>query len=210
MAESVRQIIVAITGASGAIYARRLLQALTVDEAGAHVHLIASPLGRQLVADELRIKRLTPASLVGAAADRLTMYGYQDVGAVLASGSFPTNGMIICPCSCNTLGAIAAGLGDNLITRAAHVTLKEARRLVLVPREMPLSPIDLRNMLRLSKAGAIICPASPGFYMGPKTIDDLVDFVVGRLLDLVSVPHAMNTRWAAVETRLSARKSTGL
>jgi 4-hydroxy-3-polyprenylbenzoate decarboxylase len=139
------------------------------------------------------------------------MYGYRDVGAVLASGSFLTDGMIICPCSSNTLGAVAAGLGDNLITRAAHVTLKEGRRLVLVPREMPVSAIDLRNMLRLSRAGAIICPASPGFYMNPQSIDDLVDFVAGRVLDLVNIPHNLQTRWAAPpEARLRARGASGL
>ncbi|MGB9625727.1 MAG: UbiX family flavin prenyltransferase [Phycisphaerae bacterium] len=211
MAASVKQIIVAVTGASGAAYARRLLRLLTAEEAGAHVHLIVSPLGRQLVADELGIRRLTPASLVGAAAARITMYGYKDVGAAPASGSLLTDGMIICPCSSNTLGAVAAGLGDNLITRAAHVTLKEARRLVLVPREMPVSPIDLRNMLRLSRAGAIICPASPGFYMNPQSIDDLVDFVAGRVLDLVNIPHSLKTRWAAPpEARLRTRGASGL
>ncbi|MBN1488309.1 MAG: UbiX family flavin prenyltransferase, partial [Phycisphaerae bacterium] len=103
--------------------------------------------------------------------------------------------MVICPCSSNTLGAIAAGLGDNLITRAAHVTLKERRRLILLHREMPLSEIDLENMLRISRAGGVICPAAPGFYMQPESVDDLVDFVVGRLLDLLHVPHNLNTRW---------------
>jgi 4-hydroxy-3-polyprenylbenzoate decarboxylase len=212
MAEPLRQIVVAITGASGAVYARRLLEALAADDAGTCTHLIVSPHGRQLLGDELGIKHVTPAALVEAATGRVVMYGYQDIGAVLASGSFRTDGMIICPCSSNTLAAVAAGLGDNLITRAAHVTLKESRRLVLVHREMPVTQIDLRNMLRLSRAGAIICPASPGFYMMPKTIDDLVDFVVGRLLDLVNVPHKLKIRWveATPEVHLRTRKSTGL
>jgi 4-hydroxy-3-polyprenylbenzoate decarboxylase len=103
--------------------------------------------------------------------------------------------MIVCPCSSNTLGALASGLASNLLTRAAAVTLKESRRLIVVPREMPLSPIDIRNALRLSEAGAVICPASPGFYLRPQNVTDLVDFVVGRLLDLINVPHTLNTRW---------------
>ncbi len=104
--------------------------------------------------------------------------------------------MIICPCSSNSLASIAAGLADNLLDRAAAVTLKEARRLIVVPREMPMSRIDILNALRLSEAGAIICPASPGFYMQPTTIADLVDFLVGKLLDLMAVPHQLQTRWA--------------
>jgi len=103
--------------------------------------------------------------------------------------------MVICPCSGNTLAAVAAGTADNLITRAALVTLKEARRLVLVPREMPLGRIELENMLRVSQAGGIICPACPGFYMGPRTIDDLVDFVAGRVLDLLGLTHQLGVRW---------------
>jgi 4-hydroxy-3-polyprenylbenzoate decarboxylase len=103
--------------------------------------------------------------------------------------------MVICPCSSNTLAAIAAGLGENLLNRAAAVTLKEGRRLIVVPREMPMSRIDLLNALRLSEAGAVICPASPGFYMLPQTLSDLVDFVVGKLLDLLHVAHELGTRW---------------
>jgi 4-hydroxy-3-polyprenylbenzoate decarboxylase len=125
----------------------------------------------------------------------VTLHNYRDVGSMLASGSYMTDGMVICPCSSNTLGGVAAGLGDNLLWRAAQVTLKQARRLVLVHRELPLSGIDLRNMLRLQRAGAIICPAAPGFYMAPQTIADLVDFLVGRVLDLLAVPHELNVRW---------------
>lgn len=189
-----KQIVLAVTGASGALYARRLLAVLT--EGGAHVHLVISPYGRRLFADELGIEQPTPDALVGAKrAASVTEYPYRDVGARLASGSFLTDAMIVCPCSSNTLGDIAAGTGANLISRAAAVHLKESRRLILVPREMPVSQIDLRNMLRVSRAGGIICPASPGFYMLPKTVDDLVDFVVGKLCDLVGVTHALNTRW---------------
>jgi 4-hydroxy-3-polyprenylbenzoate decarboxylase len=152
-------------------------------------------MGRRLLAEECGIKTLDAASLLGRPSESLRLHPYEDVGAVLASGSYPTDGMIVCPCSSNTLGALASGLGDNLISRAAQVTLKEARRLVLVHREMPLSGIDLRNMLRLQRSGAIICPANPGFYLQPRTVGDLVDFVVGRVLDLVGVVHSLRVRW---------------
>ncbi len=189
-----KQIVVAVSGASGAPYAVRLIKTLV--EGGAHVHLVISPHGRQLFVDELEIADPTPQILVGEAlASLVTAYPYRDVGAKLASGSFLTDGMIVCPCSSNTLGDIASGTGANLISRAAAVHLKEARRLILVPREMPISQIELENMLRISRAGGIICPASPGFYLRPKSIDDLVDFVVGKLCDLVGVPHQLNTRW---------------
>lgn len=194
-----KNIVVAVTGASGAIYAVRLLRTLCAGAAG--VHLVISPHGRQLLADELDISDPTPESLVGpAAAEYLTVYPYRDVGARLASGSFLTDGMIICPCSGNTLADVAAGTGSNLISRAAAVHLKESRRLVLVPREMPISQIEIGNMMRIARAGGIICPAAPGFYMRPTTIDDLVDFVVGKLCDLVDMPHALDTRWKPEES----------
>ncbi len=188
-----KQIVVAVTGASGAPYAQRLLQELARSDA--HTHLVVSPHGRQLFADELDIRRCTVENLVGRPADNITLYPYNDVGARIASGSFLTHGMAVCPCSSNTLGSMAAGTGDNLIDRAAAVTLKEARRLIVVAREMPLSPIEIENMLRLSRAGAIICPASPGFYLRPTTVAELVDFVVGKVLDLLDVQHQLNTRW---------------
>lgn len=189
-----QRIVVAVTGASGAVYARRLLECLA--RGGCEVHLIISPLGRRLFAEELGIGEPTAARLVGEAlAPSITAHAYHDVGAKLASGSFLTDGMLICPCSSHTLGAVASGLGDNLITRAAAVHLKEGRRLIVVPREMPVSPIELENMLRISRAGGLICPASPGYYMMPKRIEDLVDFVVGKLCDLLGAPHELNTRW---------------
>jgi len=189
-----KNIVVAVSGASGAPYAVRLLKSLV--EGGAHAHVVISPHGRQLFSDELDIADPTPQVLVGEAwASSITAYPYRDVGAKLASGSFLTDGMIVCPCSSNTLGDIASGTGANLISRAAAVHLKEERRLILVPREMPISQIELENMLRISRAGGIICPASPGFYLRPKSIDDLVDFVVGKLCDLIGVPHQLNTRW---------------
>ena len=122
---------------------------------------------------------------------------FGNLSSRLASGSFLTGGMVVCPCSSNSLGAIASGVAGNLITRAAQVTLKEGRRLILVHREMPVTQIDIRNMLRVSQAGGIICPAAPGFYMRPRTVDDLVDFVVGKVLDLLGVDHTLDTRWQA-------------
>lgn len=193
MSESRKIIVVGITGASGGPYALRLLDVL--EASGAVVHCVVSPLGRRLLADECGVQSVSVESLLGRQSDRVTLHDYRDVGNVLASGSYRTDGMVICPCSSNTLGAVAAGLGDNLIWRAAQVTLKEARRLVLVHREMPLSGIDLRNMLRLQRAGAIVCPAAPGFYLMPRTVADLVDFVVGRVLDLLGVQHNLQIRW---------------
>jgi len=189
-----RRIVVGVTGASGALYAQRLLDCL--DCGGVDVHLVVSPKGWRLAADELSVEARSVEALLGRPTRRITLYPHEDIGARIASGSFRTDGMIICPCSSHSLGGIAAGLGDNLLLRAAAVTLKEARRLVVVPREMPMSQIDLRNSLRLSEAGAILCPASPGFYMRPQTVGDLVDSVVGKLLDLFDVSHALNTRWA--------------
>ncbi|MBI4718987.1 MAG: UbiX family flavin prenyltransferase [Planctomycetes bacterium] len=197
-----KRIVVGITGASGAIYARRLVECLCAAEVD--VHLVVTPHGRQLLADELDIPEVSAESLLGHASDRLILHAYRDVGALIASGGFLTGGMIVCPCSSNTLAAIAAGLADNLLDRAAAVTLKEMRRLVLVPREMPMSRIELSNALRLSEAGAVICPACPGFYMRPAGIDDLVDFVVGKLLDLVGVSHALNTRWGEARSDVPA------
>lgn len=191
------EIVMAVTGASGGPYALRLLDCL--ERAERKVHLIVSPLGRQLLAEECGVKRLEPEALIGRASKTIVVYNYRDVGCVLASGSYRTGGMAVCPCTSNTLGAIAGGLGDNLITRAAQVTLKEGRRLVLVHREMPLSAIDIENMLRVQRAGAIVCPAAPGFYMRPQSVGDLVDFVVGKVLDLLGVEHALKTRWAERE-----------
>jgi flavin prenyltransferase len=193
-----RQIVVGVSGASGAPYARRLLDCLAA--ADVDVHLVVSPKGRRLFADELGLRAFSVPDVLGRPSERITLYPYHDIGARLASGSFRTEGMVVCPCSTHSLAAIAAGLGDNLLYRAAAVTLKEARRLVLVPREMPFTQIDLRNALRLSRAGAIICPAAPGFYMRPQTVADLVDFVVGKLLDLFDVPHTLNTRWTGSAT----------
>ena len=189
-----QRIVVGITGASGAIYARRLIVYLC--ESGVDVHLVVTTSGQRLLHDELDIRETSAFTLMGHDSDRLIIHAYRDIGSEIASGSFHTDGMVVCPCSSNRVASMAAGLADNLLDRAAAVTLKELRRLVLVPREMPMSRIDLQNALRLSEAGAVICPASPGFYMMPRSIDDLVDFVVGKVLDLMSIPHPWNTRWA--------------
>jgi flavin prenyltransferase len=187
------QIVVAITGASGALYAQRTLQGLV--SAGVQVHLVISPLGRRLLADELGMEGVDLAALAGTAAHSVTLYNYNDVGSQLASGSFLHDGMVIVPCSSNTLGEVAHGLGGNLISRAAAVALKERRRLVLCHREMPLSAVDVNNYKILTDAGAIVAPANPGFYLGPKSVEDVVDFVAGKLLDLLGVQHSLVGRW---------------
>ncbi len=204
---STKRIVVGVTGASGAAYARRLIECLCDLEVD--VHLVVSTHGQRLLHDELGITTVSAPALLGRECDRLTVHSYRNVGSELASGSFRTDGMIVCPCSSNRLGSIAAGLADNLVDRAAAVTLKEMRRLILVPREMPMGRIDLLNALRLSEAGAVICPASPGFYMMPETVDDLVDFVVGKVLDLVDVRHTLNTRWASQLAASSSKTADG-
>ncbi len=193
-----KRIVVGITGASGAAYAQRCIQLLA--EAGVEIHLVVSPLGQRLLHDELGMEGVDLETLTGRPAGEgkvpnVTLYNYRDVGATIASGSFRHDGMVIVPCSSNTLSAVATGSQQNLLHRAAHVTLKERRRLVLVHREMPLSLVDIRNMRLATEAGAIIAPANPGFYMLPQTIDDLVDFVVARVLDLIGVEHTLSLRW---------------
>lgn len=186
-------IVTAITGASGALYAQRFIHGLV--QAGVRVHLVVSPLGRRLLHDELGMETVDLPTLAGSADHSVTLYNYNDVGAKLASGSFLHDGMVVVPCSSNTLAEVAHGLGDNLISRAAAVTLKERRRLVMVHREMPLSPMDVNNYKLLSDAGVVLCPANPGFYLNPTTVLEVVDFVAGKLLDLVGVKHALDTRW---------------
>lgn len=187
-------IVAAITGASGAIYGQRLVELLA--ENGHDVHLVISRHGRRLLADELGIDVPQAEMFTTAAPERIVCHDVDNIGAVLASGSYPTDGMVICPCSSNTLAAVASGLANTLITRAAQVCLKERRRLILCTREMPLSRIDIDNMAKVTDAGAIVCPMSPGFYANPKSVDDLVDFVVARILDLLGIQHALTTRWA--------------
>ncbi|MEI8195971.1 MAG: UbiX family flavin prenyltransferase [Phycisphaerae bacterium] len=190
-----RRIIVGITGASGAIYAKRLIETLVATDI--HVHLVVSTLGRRLLNDELDIRELDLDLLAGKPNGRehISLLPYNDVGAAIASGSYQTEGMVVIPCSNNKLAELAHGLGENLISRAAQVVLKERRKLIIVHREMPLGMIELKNLLALAEAGAIICPANPGFYHRPQTADDLVNMVVGRVADLLNVPHALHPRW---------------
>ena len=200
-----KRFIVAITGASGALYAKRLLEALTA--AGAEIFLIVSPYGRRLLHDELGMETVDLAALAGTADHRITLLPYKDVGASIASGSFKTDGMVVVPCSNNKLAELAHGLGDNLVSRAAQVTLKERRRLIVVHRETPLGLIEIKNMLELAQAGAILCPANPGFYTLPQTIDDLVNFVVARILDLLEVEHQLGVRWEGGSIQAGAPKA---
>ena len=186
-------IVTAITGASGALYAQRFIGGLVA--AGVNVHLVVSPLGRRLLHDELGMEAVDLPALAGTKDHTVTLYNYNDVGSKLASGSFLHNGMVILPCSSNTLAEVAHGLGGNLISRAAAVTLKERRKLIVVHREMPLSPMDVNNYKVLSDAGVILAPANPGFYLNPGTVGEVIDFVAGKLLDLLGVPHALDTRW---------------
>jgi 4-hydroxy-3-polyprenylbenzoate decarboxylase len=182
------RLIVAITGATGAIYGVRVLQRLR--DVGAETHFVMSRWGARTLLHETSWSREQVEELAFAS------YAPADMGAVISSGSFRTDGMIIAPCSAKTLGAIAHGYGDNLVHRAADVVLKERRRLVLVVREAPLSEIHLENMLKLARMGAVILPPVPAFYNHPRTVDDVVEHTVARILDQfgIEVPSAM--RWA--------------
>jgi 4-hydroxy-3-polyprenylbenzoate decarboxylase len=186
-----------ITGASGAPYAVRLLSAL--NESATPVRLILSGYGWRLLEEESGITG--EAALRAATGDwsRVELYDPQDRGATPASGSARSRGMVVCPCSMGTLASIAAGTSRNLVERAADVALKERRPLILVPRETPLSVVHLENMLRLTRAGATILPAAPGFYHRPRTIDEMVDFVVARILDHLGVAHGVGKRWKSGE-----------
>jgi 4-hydroxy-3-polyprenylbenzoate decarboxylase len=189
-------LVVAITGASGAPYAVRLLQALA--NAAQPTWLIVSDHGRRLLQTEVGIDSVERLrEHVGASAwdASVRTFDDRDRGALPASGSVRTKGMVICPCSMGTIAAISQGTSRSLVERAADVVLKERRRLVVVPRETPYSDIHLENMLRLTRAGAVVMPASPGFYHRPTRIEELVDFVVGRILDHVDVPNEL-PRWA--------------
>jgi 4-hydroxy-3-polyprenylbenzoate decarboxylase len=192
------RVFLGITGASGAPYAARLLEALA--GAGCEVGLCASRAGVEVMRTELYGgERLstdeTLARLVEPVRDAVTLHDEQDWQAPYASGSARVDGYVVCPCSMGTLGTIASGAMSNLIHRAASVAIKEGRRLVLVPRETPLSEIHLQNMLTLRRAGAVVLFAAPGFYHGAETVDDLVDFVVGRILDQLGVDNALVPRW---------------
>jgi 4-hydroxy-3-polyprenylbenzoate decarboxylase len=198
-----RIITLAFTGASGLPYGLRLLECLLA--AHARVYLLYSPAAQIVARQELELTFPTqPAAAAAYFAERyhaqpgqLSVFGREDWFSPVASGSNPADAMAICPCSMGTLGALASGLADNLIERAADVMLKERRPLLLVPRETPLSSIHLENMLKLSRAGAVILPPAPGFYGRPQSIGDLVDFIVARILDQLGLEHTLGPRWGA-------------
>jgi flavin prenyltransferase len=195
------RVCLAWTGASGLPYGLRLLDCLLT--AGVTVELIYSQAAQVVAQQELEMRLpSSPEAATGFLLERfpdrigkLCVYGREAWFSPVASGSNPPDAMVVCPCSMGTLASIAAGLADNLIERAADVVLKERRTLILVPRETPFSVIHLENMLRLARAGAVIVPPSPGFYEHPKTVDELVDFVVARILDQLCVPHTLGKRW---------------
>jgi 4-hydroxy-3-polyprenylbenzoate decarboxylase len=195
-----KRFVLGISGASGAPYALRLLELLL--GGGYEVHLVVTDYGRRLLFDEagireLSLDQLVPSLVRGGRPSTLPLviHPNKDVGALIASGSFLHQGMVVLPCSSASLGAIATGSGSNLLCRAAAVALKERRPLIICHREMPLSLIDIRNMETLALAGATICSPNPGFYLMPKRVEDLVDFVVGKVLDHLGVEHSLNTRW---------------
>ena len=194
-------ITLALTGASGMPYGIRLLECLL--NAGIRVYLLYSQAAQIVARQEMDLSLPARArdaaeffsTRFGAAPGQLQAFGREEWFAPVASGSNPADAMVICPCTMGTLAAIAAGMADNLIERAADVALKEARKLVLVARETPLSAIHLENMLKLSRAGAIILPANPGFYHHPQSVQDIVDFVVARILDHLGVEQALIKPW---------------
>jgi 4-hydroxy-3-polyprenylbenzoate decarboxylase len=195
-------IVLAMTGASGAVYGVRLLEVLLT--AGRSVQFTLSPAAAEVLRIEMQrtvdlrdfaLADVLPPSAGHALAGEVQYHHYQDFSAGIASGSFATAGMVICPCSMGTLGALASGLSTNLIHRAADVHLKERRKLILTPREAPLSTIQLENMHKLSVAGAVILPAMPGFYHQPQTVADMVDFVVTRICDQLGVEVKLSRRW---------------
>jgi 4-hydroxy-3-polyprenylbenzoate decarboxylase len=197
MSTSVSDIVLAMTGASGTPYAVELLR--TLCRAGRTVHLTVSPSGAQVIREELGIeldlKRLDPSALKVSGPGKVVYHHHADFSAGIASGSFLTAGMAIAPCSMSTLAAVAHGITTNLITRAADVHLKERRKLVLVPRETPLSLVHIENMAAVTRAGAVVLPASPGWYHKPRSLDDLVRFIVARVCDQLGVANSLIDRW---------------
>lgn len=181
------RITVGISGGSGAIYALALLRALR--DLGIETHLVTSTMGERVMEHECGV---TPEELRGYAD---VWHDNANLGATIASGSFHADGMAVVPCSMKTLAAIAHGYSDNLLTRAADVNLKERRRLVLVPREMPFSPLHLENMLKLANMGAVMLPPCPAFYNHPQDLADIVQFVAGKILDQLGIEHSLYTRW---------------
>ncbi|MDQ7096959.1 UbiX family flavin prenyltransferase [Desulfosporosinus sp. PR] len=184
-----KRLIVGLTGASGSVYALSLINTLALMDW--QIELVMTPTGEKVLAYETGADR-------SALPQNVTIHENTNLFSSLASGSYRTSGMVVIPCSMNTLGLMATGTGDHLLARAAQVTLKERHPLVVVPREMPYNIIHLENMLRLARAGATIMPASPGFYHHPQQIQDLVNHVVGRVLDQFGIEHTLFERWSGV------------
>ena len=192
-----KRLIIAITGASGATYGVRMLQELKAHEDW-ETHLVVSQAGALMLTQELGMTRSDIESLADA------VHNVRDVGAIIASGSFVTQGMVVAPCSMKTLASIAHGFGDNLVTRAADVILKERRRLILLTREAPLNLAHLRNMTSVTEMGGIIFPPVPAFYSHPHTLEDMVNHSVGRVFDLFDIPHSnLVSRWEGVQEELA-------
>ncbi|MCX9157436.1 UbiX family flavin prenyltransferase [Niveibacterium sp. 24ML] len=206
-----RRVALAFTGASGMPYGIRLLECLLA--AGIRVELLYSQVAQVVARQEMDLALpARPAEVqalfaerFGAAEGQLSVYGREEWFAPLASGSNPPDAMVICPCTMGTLAAIAAGLSSSLIERAADVCLKERRTLVMVPRETPFSTLHLENMLKLSRMGVVILPPSPGFYTHPQTVQDMVDFVVARILDQLGVAHQLMARWGDTAPALTGQ-----
>jgi 4-hydroxy-3-polyprenylbenzoate decarboxylase len=194
-----KTVTVAVTGASGAVCAQSMLRMLDADSRVARVHFVITPSGMRVLSDELKITardpRQMPATLAGTPAKKFEALLNTDIGASIASGSYAVDAMVVLPCSVGTLGSIANGLADDLVARAADVCLKEGRKLVLCVRETPLNRIHLENMLRAQAAGAVIMPVAPAFYLGAKTIDDLVNQYVCRVLEQMGLPQRAQQRW---------------
>ena len=182
-----KKIVVGITGASGSVYAVRLIEVLR--EQGIEVYAVITDSGQRVLDYECGVTMEELSRRVDV------LYPNTDVGAAIASGSFRMDAMVVLPCSMKTAGAIAHGVTDDLLTRAADVTLKEGRRLLLVPRETPMHEIHLENLLRLARAGGVVMPAAPGFYHRPETLDDLVNMMVGKILDRLGIEAELFTRW---------------
>ena len=193
-----KRLIVGITGASAGIYGVRLLQVLTEQE-DIEIHLTISSSGARALSEELQIEvdldNFKLESLIGVSSPRVVYHHESDIAAPIASGSFRTEGMVVVPCSMGSIASIAGGISRNLIQRAADVCIKENRKLVVVPRETPLSPIHLENMLKLSRLGVCVLPAMPGFYHYPKNVDDLLNFVVTKILDQFGIDTKLIQRW---------------
>ena len=193
-----KRLIVGITGASAVVYGVRLLEVLAKRE-DMEIHLTISSSGARALWEELKIEvdinDFKLPSLIGIDTDQIIYHHESDIGASIASGSFRTEGMIVVPCSMGTVASIAAGISRNLIQRAADVCIKERRKLVIVPRETPLSSIHLENMLKLSRVGVCVLPAMPGFYHFPKSVDDQINFVVTKILDQFDIDSGLTQRW---------------